>query len=100
MKRCLFRVACGELPTGSEHFRKTFAGDIITVHTQQKPIKQSVQGVIFRQMIAGSHKHERGERTRFLATPKDALIQRDEQRIQDGAVRIQQFIQKNQRRLR
>src|ERR1041385_1846358 len=51
-------------------------------------------------MIARADENQRGQWPSFLAPAKNALVESDQKRVKNGAVRVQQFIEKYQRSLR
>ena len=94
------RAGALEFPAGVEHGEELLRRDVVAMHAQEKTIEQRFQRVLFGQVIARADEHERLEAARFFSTSENLFVQREQQAVEDGAVGIEEFVEKNERRLR
>lgn len=98
-ERRLLRPARLELPAGMEDLLEALLGDVVAVHAQEESIVERFQGVVLGGVVARADEHERRERPRLAAPPEHPLVERHEEAVEDGAVRVQELVEKDERRL-
>ena len=84
-----------QLPSRLKDTRQHFRRDIVGADSQQKAIKQRGQSFIFRQTVAGADCQHESQTSSLSASPKDLFIQRHQETVQNRAVRIEKFVEKN-----
>ena len=79
-----------------------FAGrkQVADIEAQEEPIEERLQLLALGQLVAGAEqRHQRALDGRAVVV-EDALVHQGEQRVQDGAVGLEDFVDERELRLR
>src|SRR3954470_15031679 len=89
-----------QLPARLQNFAQSLSWHVIGTHSQKEAIEECAKGVVLGQMIARTNEGNSWECPRFPPAPENAFVQSHEEAIENGAIRVQKFIEKDERRLR
>lgn len=89
-----------KLPAGDQDIVKLLDVDIQTRHPQQESVEESSQSAVLRQTVTRPDKHQCGQFPSLSPATKASLVESHQQAVENRAVGVQQFVQKNEVRLR
>ena len=91
----LFGVVFLQFPTGREHLRELAFRHGAATDAQQETVEKGAQGVVFREVIAGTGEEQRGDGAGLSAAAEDAFVQSHQQAVENGAVGVEQLVEEN-----